>query len=153
MLEIRDAKKEEWEDAMALAWRTYLKFQAGEYPTEGTKSFFEFISNASLFELFIKGEYKLKVAILDEKIVGLCTMRNINHISLLFVDKEYHKQGIGKKLILAMCDDLKASNTKKFVTVNAAPNATEFYHKLGFFDLSGLTEKDGIIYTSMQRNI
>ena len=52
-----------------------------------------------------------------------------------------------------MCDDLKMSNTKQFVTVNAAPNATDFYHKLGFFDLSGLTEKDGIIYTSMQRNL
>lgn len=153
MLEIRDAKKEEWEDAMALAWRTYLKFQAGEYPTEGTQSFFEFISNASLYELFIKGQYKLKVALEDEKIVGLCTMRNINHISLLFVDKDYHKQGIGKKLIFAMCEDLKATKTKKFITVNAAPYATEFYHKLGFFDLSGLTEKDGIIYTSMQRNL
>lgn len=153
MLEIRDAKKEEWEDAMALAWRTYLKFQAGEYPMEGTKSFFEFITNASLYEMFLKGEYKLKIARIDEKMVGLASMRNINHLSLLFVDKYYHKQGIGRKLVEAMCMDLKDVGRKNYITVNAAPYATEFYHKMGFFDLSGKVEKDGIIYTSMQRNL
>jgi predicted GNAT family N-acyltransferase len=153
LLIVRDAKKEEWEDIMALAWRTYLKFEAGEYPTEGTTSFFAFITNATLYQMFLKGEYLIKIAKIDKKIVGMISMRNKNHLSLLFVEKEYHRQGIGKKLVDAMCMELKKSKLKNCITVNAAPYALEFYHEIGFFDLSGQIENEGIIYVSMQRNI
>ena len=30
--EIRCAYGDEWQDAMGLAWRTFLKFEAGDYP-------------------------------------------------------------------------------------------------------------------------
>lgn len=153
MLIVRDAVKEEWEEIMALAWRTYLKFEAGEYPTEGTTSFFAFITDATLYQMFLKGEYQVKVAVKNKKIVGMVSMRNKNHLSLLFVEKEYHRQGIGKKLVYAMCKEIKDKGLQKFITVNAAPYAIEFYHKIGFFDLSGRVESEGIIYVSMQKNI
>jgi GNAT superfamily N-acetyltransferase len=153
LLIVRDGKKEEWKDIISLAWRTYLKFEAGEYPTEGTTSFFAFITNATLYQMFLRGEYLVKVAIVDEKIVGMISMRNGNHISLLFVEKKYHRQGIGRKLVEAMCEELKIEGTHTCITVNAAPYALDFYHKTGFFDLSDITEKDGIIYVSMQKNI
>ena len=153
MLIVRDAEKEEWKDIMALAWRTFLKFEAGEYPTEGTTSFFAFITDATLYQMFLKGEYLVKIAKKDNKIVGMISMRNVNHISLLFVEKEYHKQGIGKILIDEMSKELKRKGSKNTITVNAAPYAIEFYHKVGFFDLSKEMEKDGIIYIPMQREI
>ena len=39
------------------------------------------------------------------------------------------------------------------MTVNAAPYALGFYHKLGFWDLAPQQKKEGIIYTSMKRNL
>ena len=37
--EIRLAYREEWEDAMALAWKTFLEFEADDYTLEGIRSF------------------------------------------------------------------------------------------------------------------
>ena len=52
----------EWESAMQLAWRTFLKFEAGEYGKVGTKNFFNFISGDLLKQMFLAGTYRLAVA-------------------------------------------------------------------------------------------
>ena len=39
--EIRFAHKEDWEDAMGLAWKTFLEFEAGDYAPEGIRSLFQ----------------------------------------------------------------------------------------------------------------
>ncbi len=153
MLIVRDAKKEEWEEIMGLAWRTYLKFEAGEYSTEGTNSFFAFITNSNLYKLFLTGKYIVKVAEQDEQLVGMISMRNGNHLSLLFVEKSYHKQGIGRKLIDEMCLHLKKENIYDALTVNAAPSAVSFYQKLDFEQVSELKETDGIVYLPMKKKI
>ena len=33
-------------------------------------------------------------AFMDERIVGILGVRNVNHVSLLFVDRDHHHQGI-----------------------------------------------------------
>ena len=37
---IRPARREEWDDAMALAWRTFMKFEAEDYTDKGIKALF-----------------------------------------------------------------------------------------------------------------
>ena len=39
------------------------------------------------------------------------------------------------------------------LTVNASPYAVGFYHKMGFTDLRGETEADGIRFTPMELRI
>ena len=39
------------------------------------------------------------------------------------------------------------------ITVNAAPYAVEFYHKVGFYDTDKEESNDGIRYTPMERVI
>lgn len=142
---IRMARQEEWYDAMALAWKTFLKFEAVDYSERGTKSFQEFITDKILYRMFLKGVYHLYIALEEEKIVGLISLRNEMHISLLFVDEKYHRQGIGRRLIAHL------KNVEKIhkLTVNASPYGVGFYHKIGFKDMGPKTEKDGIIYTPM----
>ena len=149
----RMAVEKDWEPAMKLAWETFLIFEAEEYSQEGIESFRDFISDQWLKNMFLKGEYQMFTALEGEKIIGFITLRNKCHISLLFVDKDYHRRGIGATLIQKLGEYLITEVGVDYMTVNAAPYAVEFYHKLGFWDLAPRQEKQGIIYTSMKKNL
>ena len=161
-MEIRPAKRDEWEPAMALAWRTFLRFEASDYTPQGVDSFLDFISDTTLNRMFIMGNYQLFVAVekepkryggtqieMEEKIVGLISLREGNHISLLFVDEKYHKQGIGRALLNYAARYLYEEKERIFCTVNAAPYAVEFYKKIGFHAVKPEESKDGIRFTPM----
>ena len=170
-IDLLHALPRDWEDAMALAWRTFRKFEAKDYPKEGVESFLNFISDPMLNRMFLLGRYRLWVAKDKETIVGVISLREHNHISLLFVDEKYHRCGIGRALIACVTEYLKEDPDERylpenesqkildlmyekdpggFCTVFAAPYATEFYHKIGFRDTAGITQNDGIIFTPMR---
>ena len=94
--QIRNAYRDEWEDAMSLAWRTFLRFEADVYSPEGVRNFENFITDSTLYRMFVVGSYQMFVALDGKKIVGMITLRDTTHISLLFVDEKYHRQGIGR---------------------------------------------------------
>ena len=148
--QIRSAYRDEWQDAMALAWKTFLRFEADVYTPEGVKNFENFITDSTLHRMFVMGTYQLFVALYQAKIVGMITLRDSSHISLLFVDEAYHRRGIGRALIKYLTEYLLAEVGTDRVTVNASPYGTPFYHKMGFRDLRPEESKDGIIYTPME---
>lgn len=148
--QIRSAYQDEWDDAMALAWKTFLRFEADCYTAEGVRNFEDFITDTTLHNMFIMGVYQMFVALDDKKIVGMITLRNASHISLLFVDEEYHRRGIGSALIAYLQKYLLSEMGVEKVTVNAAPYGVDFYHKLGFKDIRPEEAKDGIKYTPME---
>lgn len=149
---IRMARESDWEEAMELAWRTFLRYEAGDYKPEGIESFRDFISDQWLKKMFLKGEYTMILALDGERIIGLITLRNRCHISLLFVDGGYHRQGVGSSLVSALETWLIKERDVHYMTVNAAPYALGFYHKIGFWDLTDQQEKEGILYTPMKMN-
>lgn len=85
----------------------------------------------------------------EGKVVGIISLRNDKHISLLFVDRNYHRRGIGRALILALAEYARKEMGQNMLTVNASPYGVEFYHRLGFKDLGSERQQDGIIYTPM----
>ncbi|MBO4617431.1 MAG: GNAT family N-acetyltransferase [Lachnospiraceae bacterium] len=143
------ARAEDWEDAMELAWRTFLKFEAPEYSQEGTDKFLEFISGQELYKMFLCGEYKVLAARDDSKIVGVASLRTGNHISLLFVDEKYHRRGIATRLVAALQREFITGECVQ-MTVNAAPYAVGFYEKLGFIKTDDFKTADGITYLPMR---
>lgn len=148
--EIRMAYEGEWEDAMALAWKTFLRFEADDYEPEGVRSFEDFITDNTLHRMFIMGAYQMFVAMDGDKMVGMITVRSNSHVSLLFVDAEYHMRGIGRALMWRLCRYLRAELGIRRVTVNASPYGVGFYHKLGFRDLQPEQTSEGIRYTPME---
>ena len=56
---IRKAAKDEWEEAMAVAYRTFRKFEADVYTPEGVRNFVDFISDNGLYKMFLIDEYPL----------------------------------------------------------------------------------------------
>ena len=148
--QIRSAYRNEWQDAMALAWKTFLRFEADVYTPEGVKNFQNFITDSTLYRMFVMGTYRLFVALDGNQIVGMITLRDSTHISLLFVDAAYHRQGIGRALIKHLTDYLLTEAGANRVTVNSSPYGLGFYHKMGFRDLRPEESRDGIIYTPME---
>ena len=93
---VRWAKEEEWAPAMQMVWRTFLKFEGRDYTEEGIKNFFDFITDDNLYEGFLKGTYQVMAALDGEKVVGIGSIRSRNHLSLLFVEEEYHLRKFGR---------------------------------------------------------
>lgn len=148
-ISIRAIKVNEWEEAMQLAWNTFLRFETADYSAEGVKSFREFVKGKALKELFLKGDYPVWGAYDHGIMVGVSSMRNKSHISLLFVDGDYHHKGIATELVNTMFIHVYNEEGLREVTVNSAPYAKGFYHKQGFVDLDGEKTVDGIRYTPM----
>ena len=150
---IRPAYRDEWDDAMALAWRTFMRFEANDYTAEGIESFQNFITDTVLYRMFVMGVYQLFGAYDNGKMVGMISLRDQTHISLLFVDEKYHKLGIGRQLIEYVGNYVLGEEGHHHITVNAAPYAIGFYHRVGFVDTDVEQVNDGITYTPMKRDL
>ena len=150
---IRKAQMSDWEETMTMTWKTFMKFEAADYGEEGIKSFRNFISDSMLRRMFLLGTYHMYVATCNEKIVGMVTLRDENHISLLFVDEAYHRQGIGRRLIDIIGAFSKEEYGRMNITVNAAPYGVKFYQKVGFCTMGPMVMNDGIKYTPMMKEI
>lgn len=149
-LVIRTAYRDEWQDTMRMVWKTFVKFEAPVYPKEGVRNFNDFITDETLYRMFLMGEYQMFIAKKQEEIVGAISLRTNNHISLLFVDEIHHRQGIGSALVEYIKNYLVAEVGLFELTVNASPYGLPFYDKLGFKNTGNEEMKDGIIYTPMK---
>lgn len=85
----------------------FLKYEAVDYTEEGIRNFHEFITDEHLYKSFRQGRYQMMVALDGARIIGAASVRNYNHLSLLFVDEEYHHRGVGRSLMGRMCEYLK----------------------------------------------
>ena len=147
---IRTIDENEWQEAMNLAWDTFILYEAPEYTKEGITSFRNFVRDPILKTLFIEGKYNVLAAFNNNIIVGIIGVRNETHISLLFVDSEYHKKGIARRLVEKTFERTYEKYGKREMTVNSSPYAVGFYHKMGFVDTDIEQTTDGIRYTPMK---
>jgi GNAT superfamily N-acetyltransferase len=86
----------------------------------------------------ILSDEKTLVATWNEIIVGFIAFKRGNHLSLLFVRREFSGQGIGRELFT------RCSYGLNEVTVNAAEAAVGFYQKVGFRQSGDRFFKHGI---------
>ena len=152
-IRIRLANIYDWDEAIALAWKTFLKFEAKDYGQTGIDSFRDFLSDSLLRRMFLTGEYPMFIALDGERQAGMISLRNKKHISLLFVDEGHHHRGIGRRLIENAEEYIRKEYQERKITVNAAPYAVGFYHQIGFEDVAPQLSKDGIIYTPMEKKL
>lgn len=150
---IRKMEKEELIDVLELIKTVFMEFEAPDYSQEGIQTFMNFIEMKSIQKMLDDGILKCWVCIKDRRIVGVVASKNLSHICMLFVDKAYHKKGIGKQLFDEFVKDVKISSDKAMLTVNSSPYAVGFYHKMGFKDTDNELEKDGIRFVPMELSI
>jgi len=141
-MKITALRQHQKQEALDLALRVFMAFEAPDYNEEGIASFNEFVVNKEKTDaLVMYGAYQ------DERMVGMGATRNGGrHISLLFVEPEFHGQGIGKQLV----NLIRRKCPESTITVNSSPYAVEIYKKMGFVATDNELVKDGIRYTPMQ---
>lgn len=149
--DFRWARPEEWKPAMMMVWKTFMKFESPDYSQEGVRSFFEFITDDDIYRAFLKGTYKMMVALDGDRIIGVGTIRNVNMLSLLFVDEEYHRQGVGSILLELLGSYVRDELGEKVFYVKSAPYAVEFYKSQDFRAIREEQERDGIRVTPMEK--
>jgi len=147
------ATESQWFDATELAFRVFLKYEAPVYGKEGTDKFAEFLASSNLRKMFNAGYYKVFVAAIGNEIIGVGSFRSGNHISLLFVDDRYHRQGIGAELIKSIQNAILEEGSYEKMTVNASPYGEPFYEKVGFVAYDSMQKADGITYRPMEMYI
>jgi GNAT superfamily N-acetyltransferase len=148
---VRWAVAQEWEAAMELVWKTFLKFEGSDYSLQGVRNFYRFITDDKLRHSFLKGEYQVMAAFDGSRMIGIASVRNGNLLSLLFVEESYHRRGVGSALLHQLFQYLKNEAGERYLSVKAAPYAVAFYHKLGFRVVTPEEEFAGIRVTTMEK--
>ena len=153
-LEYREIKQEELPETLDLVRKVFDEFEAPYYSEEGIASFYKFIDINNMSEQYSNGSLYFYGCFVNDIIVGMIAVKDFVHISLLFVDKHYHRQGIARSLfdhIIQICKEKNPS--LKMITVNSSPYAVDVYHKLGFSNVSSEQVVDGIKFTPMELKI
>jgi GNAT superfamily N-acetyltransferase len=155
MIEFREITQGEERAVCDVIIKTFNDFIAPTYSSEGIESFFKYINIESLPQLFMEGYpvFTAVVAVINNQIVGVISFRVRDkecHITLLFVNGQYHRRGITKGLLNFMLDICKYHNANlSEITVNSSPYAVPIYEKLGFQQTSSEQIIDGIRFTPM----
>jgi GNAT superfamily N-acetyltransferase len=151
--EIRWAKEKDWLPAIEMVWQTFLRFEGKDYSPEGIENFRDFLFSEELRDTFLHGEYPVLIALDEDRIVGMGSIRGKNRLSLLFVDANHQGCGIGRKLLDGLCTYLEGERHESSMRVFAAPYAVAFYKRHGFLAEGPMEEVAGIRVMAMRKHL
>ena len=149
-LAIRSLNADDIIPAMDLVWHVFSEFEAPEYSEEGVAEFKAFIEPSFITDKMPNGEFRLWGAYENERIVGVIAIKQPLHITLLFVDKHYHRRGIAGKLFETVINDETIAGQHDHVTVNSSPYAVEIYRRMGFTPTDTEQTVNGLRFTPME---
>ena len=130
------------------------EFVGKDYSVEGNNTFKDYIKPENIIKRLVEKSSIFFTAKSDNKIIGMMEIKNKDHISLFFVQKEFHGKGIGKYLFRYYLKKTQEKNFGiKIITVNSSIYAEKIYSKLGFIKTKEIQEKEGIRYIPMEYKI
>lgn len=146
---IRAMEPTEETEVCALIERVFKGSVAPLYSEQSVSEFLSYVRPGSI-PLRLKQDHFVLVAAQGGRIVGVAEVRDRHHISLLFVDSEFQKRGIGRELVRHTLEMASESRTARpAVTVNSSPNAVHFYERFGFESCGPEQTIDGVSFIPM----
>ncbi|MBU4542081.1 MAG: GNAT family N-acetyltransferase [Firmicutes bacterium] len=142
--------------AVELANQVFYEFIADGYTDEGRQTFTDYLDFKleEMAEDLETGHKTLWGYYKDDRIVGVIGTRDCFHVSLMFVDKKYHQQGIARALFEMVLADLKRQQPKPFeLTVNSSPYAVAVYQRFGFVATATEQVNKGIRFVPMKLKV
>lgn len=132
-----------------LVARSFNEFIAPDFPEQGVEEFFLYSNPLSLKRRLEKNYFSM-VAECDGRILGMIEIKGENHISMLYVDKDFHHNGIASYLVKKALEEISENNRNpKDITVNSSRYAVPFYESLGFIQYEDEKSVYGVIHTPM----
>ena len=136
-------------EVCGLIARVFRGSVAPLYSEQGVDEFLNYVRPGSI-PVRLKRNHFVLVAVQGERIVGVAEVRDEHHISLLFVDADFQKRGIGRALVRQALESARATRDDlPAVTVNSSPNAVSFYRRLGFEPSGPEQTIDGLSFVPM----
>ena len=128
------------EEALALVWDVFSTFESEELSQEALDEFWSRIDYEYMLQRAGDGDY----------LVGVCAMRGLDHILLLYVDGASHRQGVASNLLKhAIIDCRSIDPSIRRITVNATPYSRGFFLKQGFRATAAERQEDGLTVIPM----
>jgi len=149
-MEIKRLSKCDIQGALDLVSGVFEEFVAPGYSREGVNEFSHFITFDEITGRIDRGELTLWGCFIGNEPAGVIAMKGKDHISLLFVKKEYHRRGIARKLFETASDECNQEKSLEKFTVNSSPYAVEVYRRLGFVPTGTEENVNGIRFTPME---
>ncbi len=138
------------EEALALVWEVFSECEAEKLSQEALDEFWARIDYEYMLQRAGDGEIRFWGAFDDDYLVGVCAMRDLSHIELLYVDPAYHRQGIATNLLKhAFIDCKELDESLHRVTVNATEFSRAFFLKQGFAATAAQRTVDGLLQIPM----
>lgn len=143
MIEIRQLNNLEYGKAIELSIKVFMACGSSDFDDQGWQTFTDFVNDEKLMnELTICGAFD------NDVLIGIIATKSRGaHISLFFINPEYHHKGIGRKLF----EYAYASPLTEKITVNSSSYAVRFYEKIGFSKTADEQETNGLRYTPMAK--
>ncbi|MCF7929481.1 MAG: GNAT family N-acetyltransferase [Spirochaetales bacterium] len=140
-------------EVSALISTVFDEFVGIEYSRQGKTTFSSFTKPEAIRKRYTAGNL-IFIAQAESKIIGIIEIRDLSHISLLFVDKQFHRKGIARRLWETALLECTAQNPGlSAFTVHASPYSEKIYRRLGFHPSAELTVIDGIKFIPMSMKI
>lgn len=139
--------------ALSLINATFDEFEAPDYSEEGIQEFKQFIERKKLSKNLADGQLIMWGCFQEGSLIGVIAVRPPNHIALLFVDKNYHRQGIASLLCQTVLKQIIRATKSPDITVNSSPYAEKFYKSFGFTKTDNLQIVNGIQFIPMKKAI
>jgi GNAT superfamily N-acetyltransferase len=137
-------------EARQLAIRVFKDLVAPGFSQEGVAEYLAYLRPAALVERSHEGHVVLLATVRD-RIVGMIEIRNYSHVSLLFVDRPFQRQGTARELLRRALGLCRAHLPElREVTVHAAPDSVHIYERLGFQPTDGEQTVNGIRFTPVR---
>ncbi|MBO5313542.1 MAG: GNAT family N-acetyltransferase [Clostridia bacterium] len=128
-------------ECLDLVWSVFSVFEVPDFPEEGVLEYKRIIEQTKRQEniVFYGATHRGRV-------VGVMGMREGNHIGYFYVNPQYHRRGIGKRLFALMRKDYCVQE----FTVNACPYGVPVYERLGFVKTDTQQNVNGVIFIPMK---
>jgi len=127
---LREARQEDLPELQELFVETIMFTCKGDYNFKQRKIWSVSVNNLEKWLVSIKEEYFL-VAVLDQIIVGFCSLKDANYLNLLYVHKDYTRKGVANLLFKAIKQkslEFGANTLTADVSITAQP----FFISKGF---------------------
>ena len=149
--EIRQLRADELIEALDLVWTVFSEFEAPSCSDEGIEEFWSYIDYEYMLHRVGEGMIRFWGAFENGGMVGVCAIRDLSQIVLLYVNGNHHRRKIGSLLLKkAMLDCKEIDSHISRVTVDASQYALPFFLAMGFVPIGELQEQNGIVFTPME---
>ena len=154
-MKFRRFKKEDIREVAKIKNSVFYNFNRFEYFKEDAIDWYLDFTNLEktdkeLIKAFnISNKSIFYIAEENNKIIGYIKGGK-DRIANLFILKEYHKKGIGKKLVELLEKESKKQNSKE-IKVRSSIYATSFYQKMGYKKTTGIRNFRGLKIQPMKK--